>query len=203
VQGNSWSGQLLGLAMYKNELGADQVAQHYQDWIQKGRPTVVEGDPVLALYVFDEHTGRTIHNQVRSGVDLYIPERYLVVHQALLEAPWTEFHRKRTHLDDILINITGFVPLGFFFCAYFSSVRQVKHGVWAAIALGAIVSFTIEVLQAYLPTRDSGVMDVITNTLGTGAGVVLYRVAALPLARALAPKHWASYFGVPSTWSKQ
>jgi len=203
VQGNSWSGQLLGLAMYKSKLSADQVAQHYQDWMQKGNPTVAEGDPVLALYVLDEHTGRTVHNQVRSGVDLYIPERYLVVDQTLLEAPWTEFYRKGAHLDDILINITGFVPLGFFFCAYLTSVRQVKHGVWATIALGAIVSLTIEVLQAYLPTRDSGITDVITNTLGTGVGVALYRVAALPLARALAPKHWASFFGVPSTWGKR
>jgi VanZ family protein len=197
MQGNSWSGQLLGLAIYKSQLTSDQVAQHYQEWMRKGKPMVAESNPALALYLFDERTGRTIHDQVRSGVDLYIPERYLVVHQALLEPPWVEFHRKGPHLDDILINIGGFVPLGFFVCTYFTSVRQVKHALLATIAFGAIVSLTIEVLQAYLPTRDSGLMDVVTNTLGTGVGVALYRVAALPLARALAPKHWASYFGVP------
>ena len=38
LQGNSWSGQLRGLAIYKSELTADQVAQHYQDWMQKGKP---------------------------------------------------------------------------------------------------------------------------------------------------------------------
>jgi VanZ family protein len=203
VQGNSWSGQLLGLAMYKKELSADQVAQHYEDWMKQRKPTVAEGDPVLALYLFDEHTGRTVHNRVKSGVDLYIPDRYLVVHQALLELPWVEFHRRGLHLDDILINIGGFVPLGFFLCAYFTSVRQVKHGVWAAIAFGATVSLTIEVLQAYLPTRDSGVMDVITNTLGTGVGVALYRVVALPLARAFAPKQWASYFETAQPGARQ
>jgi len=189
LQSHSWSGQLRGLAIYKSELTAEQVAQHYQEWTQTGKPKVSENEHALALYVFDEQTGRTIHNQVRSGVDLYIPDRYLVVHQALLEPPWKEFHRQGTHLNDILINIGGFVPLGFFLCAYFTSMRQVKHGVLATIAFGAIVSLTIEVLQAYLPTRYSGVTDVITNTFGTGVGVALYRAALA----ARHSRHWASF----------
>jgi VanZ family protein len=203
LQSDSWSGQLRGLGLYRSELSAAQIAQHYEDWTQKAKLTFTGDEGALALYRFDEHAGKIVHNQVRSEVDLYIPDRYMVVHQALLESPWMEFHRRGTHLDDILINIGGFVPLGFFLCAYFTSVPQVKHGVWVTIAFGAIVSLTIEILQAYLPTRYSGVTDVITNTFGTGVGVALYRVVALPLVRALAPKHWASFFGVPSTWGKR
>jgi VanZ family protein len=170
--------------------------------MQTGEPTVTESDSTLALYPFDEHSGETIHNKVRFGSNLYIPGRYLVIDQAFLESPRKESGRKGTQLNDVLINIAGFVPLGFLLCAYFTSVRQVKHGVWAVIALGAIVSFTIEVLQAYLPTRDSGLTDVMTNTLGTAVGAGLYRIAASPIVRSLTLK-CGSHFDVPSTASRQ
>jgi len=188
LQGNSWPGRLRGLAIYTKELTADEVGQHYQDWTQKGEPNVGDNERALALYLFDEHTGNSIHNQVRSGIDLYIPDRYLVVDQILLEPPWKEFHRQRNYLDNVLINVAGFIPLGFCFSAYFTSVRHLKHGVLATIVFGAIVSLTIEVFQAHLPTRDSGVTDLITNTLGTGIGVTIYRAAALPLAQAFSRK---------------
>jgi glycopeptide antibiotics resistance protein len=112
------------------------------------------------------------------------------VHQTLLELPWNEFHRQWSYLKDVLINIAGFVPLGVFFYAYFSSARRIRCAAVATAILGLIVSLTIEVLQAHLPTRNSGVTDVITNTLGTCIGIVIYRTAALPLTRVLAVRHW-------------
>jgi len=185
LQPNSWSGQLRGLAIYRSELNAAQVVQHYEDWTQKGKPTVVDNESALALYLFDEHTGRIIHNRVRSGTDLYIPERYLVVHQALLEPPWTEFNTSWGYVKNVFINIAGFVPLGFFLYAYFSPMRRMRCAAVATVLLGSMLSLMIEVLQAHLPTRDSGFTDVITNTLGTGVGVVLCRDATLRLTRIL------------------
>ncbi len=197
-QNNSWSGRLRGLAIYRSELDAAQVTQHYEDWTQKGKPTVAQNESALALYLFDEHSGTILHNQVRSGVDLYIPERYLVLDQTLLEPPWKEFHGQWSYLKDVVINIAGFVPLGAFFHAYFSSARRMSWAGVATVISGSVVSLTIEVLQAHLPTRNSGVTDVITNTLGTCIGVVFYRAAALPLARALVARHWVGCFGMRS-----
>jgi VanZ family protein len=79
-----------------------------------------------------------------------------------------------SYRNNVLINIGGFVPLGIFFCAYFSSVRRFDRAVLATIVLGGVFGLTIEVLQAFLPTRDSGMTNITTNILGTGIGAMSY-----------------------------
>ncbi len=98
-----------------------------------------------------------------------------MLHEQFLERPWDEFRQDWNYWKDVGINVAGFIPLGFFFCAYFYSVRRIKRPVLLTVALGFAVSLTIEVLQAFLPTRDSGMTDLITNTLGTAVGVLAFR----------------------------
>jgi hypothetical protein len=172
---DSWSGQLRGLAIYQQELTAVQVHRHFETWTTEGRPEIGGNERVLALYPFDEHEGRVVHDRAGSGIDLHIPERYVIVNEKFLEPPWKEFYRGWSYWKNLGINVAGFIPLGFFFCAYLTSVRRVSRARLLTIILGAAASVTIEVLQAYLPTRDSGMTDIITNTLGTCLGVLLYR----------------------------
>ena len=175
IEADSWSGDLWGLAIFNQELTAAQVSQRYATWVATGRPEISEDERCVALYAFDERSGKTVHNLVGSGIDLDIPDRYLLLHQTFLKPAWEEFEPSWHYLEDVLTNIAGFVPLGFFFFAYFSSVRRIKRAALATILLGAGVSLTIEVLQAYLPTRFSGTTDLITNTSGTCLGVMMYR----------------------------
>jgi len=169
---DGWQGQLKGLAIYNRELTAAEVLHDYNAWTTN-QAEIKNEDPV-ALYLFNEGMGSVVYNQMNSGADLHIPEDYFVLHAPFLKLPWDEFNPSWGYCKDVLINICGFVPLGFFFCAYFSSVRRLDRAVLATIVLGGVVSCTIEVLQAFLPTRDSGMTDIITNTLGTSIGARLY-----------------------------
>jgi VanZ family protein len=173
VATDTWSGQLKGLAIYNRELTASQVMQHYRSWLGSERPGVSALDGAVALYVFNEGRGDVVHNQVGPAADLMIPEHFFVLHQPFLERPWNEYNPGWRYVKDIGINIAGFIPLGFFY-AYFSLVRRVEHPAAVTIAFGFAVSLTIEILQAFLPTRNSGTTDLITNTLGTAIGVIAF-----------------------------
>jgi hypothetical protein len=170
----NWSGQLKGLAVYYRELDAAEVSQNFIEWT-KGNPSdhaLSKG--AVARYLFDEGKGNVVHNRVDSATNLLIPKRFFLLHQQFLERPWNEFHAGWNYWKDVGINVGGFIPLGFFFHAYFVAIRKIKRAAAGlTIALGFAVSLTIEVLQAFLPTRDSGMTDLITNTCGAALGVML------------------------------
>lgn len=161
---NSWRGEIDRLAIYRGVLAQDQVNA---------------GDAALpiadVLYHFDEHRGRSVVDHGQAGVKLLLPERYQVVHQILLEAPWEAFEPSLGYVTDLVINVAGFLPLGFAICALVSARTSQPGAGRLALILGFFVSLTIEVLQSYLPTRNSDLTDVVTNTLGTALGVTLCR----------------------------
>ena len=172
VQNNTWGGQFWGLGIFDRELTPTQVLQHFVAWTNhQGSELGREG--IRTLYLFDEHSGSVARNQVPSQPDLYIPEHYFVLHPKFLEPFWDEFELNWTFAQDVILNIAAFIPLGFFCCAYFSITGRVRP-ILFTIVVGGVVSLTIETLQAYLPTRNSGMTDLITNTLGTSVGALLY-----------------------------
>jgi hypothetical protein len=192
-QPDNWSGQLLGLALYRRELTAVQVVRHYDSWTHGEQPEISGDKGNTVLYLFNERAGRVVHNHARSGVDLYIPEKYFVSDKIFLEPFWKEFSMSRSYWGAAYKNIVGFVPFGFCFCACFSA-RRISRAALVTVILGCLVSLTIEILQAYLPTRDSGTTDLFTNTLGTYIGVAAYRFLSPTLA---AKFPWLPFFGSP------
>jgi hypothetical protein len=178
VTTDDWSGQLRGLAVYGRELTADDVSQHFANWTKGEGKGLAATEGALSLYTFNEEGGNIVHNQIDSATDLLIPDRFFVLHEQFLERPWDEFRQDWNYWNDVGINIAGFIPLGFSFFAYFLTIRKIKRPVLVTVALGFAVSLTIEVLQAFLPTRDSGMTDLITNTLGTAVGVLAFKYGA-------------------------
>jgi hypothetical protein len=170
---DNWSGQLKGLAVYDRALTTAEVSQHYENWTTGEQANLAASEGAIGLYLFNEENGSVVHNQVDPATDLHIPEWFFVLHEQFLERPWDEFRPDWNYWKDLGINIVGFIPLGVFFCAYFSSMQTTRRAMLFTIAFGFAVSLTIEVLQAFLPTRDSGMTDLITNTFGTALGAVL------------------------------
>jgi hypothetical protein len=173
----AWTGQVRGLAIYASELTAPTVRRHYDTWTKIGRPDLAAQDRIAALYLFDEHAGSVVHNRAGDAANLFIPRTYTVLERAFLQPDWGDFGLSWGYWMNNLKNIAGFVPLGLCFCAYFDLIRKSKRPWLITIVLGCAVSLSIEVLQAYIPSRDSGTTDLVTNTLGTWAGVILYRAA--------------------------
>jgi VanZ family protein len=66
-------------------------------------------------------------------------------------------------LDNVM-NVLLFAPLGM--ALIFQGVKP-----WLALVLCAGLSFSVEVLQFWIPGRDSDLSDVIQNTLGGAAGI--------------------------------
>ena len=173
-QPDSWSGEMLGVAIYRRELTATQVLRHYQTWTDGGRPEIGGDERNLALFLLGEGSGRIVHDSAGSGVNLYLPEKYIVLDQIFLEPFWKEFRMSRSYWGAVLKNIVGFIPFGFCFYACLSA-HKMKSAALLTVILGTLTSVTIEVLQVFLPTRDSGMSDIFTNTLGTWIGMMAFR----------------------------
>jgi VanZ family protein len=197
-QPDSWSGQFLGLAIYERQLNANEVLADYSTWTQTGRPTIGTVEYARALYLFNEHNGAVIHDQAGRGIDLQIPEKYQVVDKIVLEPFWTEFSMSRSYWSAVFKNVVGFVPLGACLFAWLSMSLSPRRAALATITLGTTVSLTIEILQGFLPMRQSGMSDIITNTLGTSIGVASYRILLPLLARC---SRWFS-FSIPPEKSR-
>jgi VanZ family protein len=171
VRYEPWKGDVRGLAIFSKELTAAEALRHYRDWIDRRNPPDLDG--AAARYDFIDGAGQDIHNAILSGPDLEIPKRFLVPYKPLLKSVAREFEPSWNYVEDVAINVAGFVPLGFIFCAYLGCTRNRRQAILYSIVAGGVLSFIIEVLQAYIPQRYSGTTDIITNTLGAAVGAVL------------------------------
>jgi VanZ family protein len=194
VENNSWSGLLQGIAFYDSELSATEVFQHYHDW-STGDRTILTNLRGNTLYLFREGAGKVVHNLGPSKqTDLYIPDHYLVLYPYFLHPFWKSNYLSLASFKDISINILGFAPLGFLLNALFFRSQSRRRSFCAAVLLGALLSLTIEVLQYFLPMRDSDSMDLLMNTLGTTVGAWLYTTEA--------DRHWLARLPiVGSIWN--
>jgi VanZ family protein len=174
---DTWSGELVGLAIYSKSLTPGDAARHYSDW--KSQLADCDLDDAVARYSFHARDRYEIQNEVASGPNLTIPTTFSVPHKGFLLSPVSEYRLDGRYAIDVLVNIAGFVPLGLIICACLSwTVRGQKAIVITVLACG-FLSTGIEILQYYIPRRSSGMTDIITNTVGGLIGAMLLQVSAV------------------------
>ena len=87
----------------------------------------------------------------------------------------------RRFLADIIINLALYIPLG---TAGWLAFR--KHRIPATLALAAVVSASVEMMQLFTPGRVCSTIDLVNNVLGSAigllAGAVLEHLAGTGLA---------------------
>ena len=87
---------------------------------------------------------------------------------AFLTAPWPPY----ITLEDILINIAAYVPLGFLLSIGYGARYGAGVGVLAAAFFAAGLSLSMEAVQMFLPARIASNVDLLTNSLGALIGAM-------------------------------
>jgi len=99
---------------------------------------------------------------------------------------------------DGFLNVLLFVPFGFGLAGKICERGKSLLAVLAiTVAAGALFSYTIEFLQFFIPERDSGWEDVVTNSTGAAVGFLTFQYCGLAVLRLL--NCWETVVGAFAT----
>jgi len=161
-----WSGDIYAFALYDRVMSPSEVAGGWEHW-QGARNLLCAGDGAVACYRLDRRHREEIADLSGSDNTLYMPD-LLVFDKKVLRTPRSKdfFHQ------DTMVNLLGFVPFGFLICLrLFVTGKSSPRGcLFFAAAVGFAVSLAIELTQVWLPGRDSSLLDLTMNTVGSAIG---------------------------------
>jgi hypothetical protein len=160
-----WKGDLLSLSFYPKALSPRDIE--------------APGTTPVIHYGFSEGTGAVCRGGADSRYDLVIPSLFRAPKKGILVPPWRVQKFDRSYWKDTFVNLLGFIPFGFAVYALGRNggERRSSKAMGIVLLLGMAISLFIELLQVYLPTRDSSLTDVINNVLGTYIGARLFQSA--------------------------
>jgi VanZ family protein len=82
---------------------------------------------------------------------------------------------------DVVSNVVGYVPLGFLAVLGMYPRLRRWRALASAIAFSLLLSFTLESLQLYLPSRSASNLDLLANAAGGALGALAALSASRPL----------------------
>jgi hypothetical protein len=138
-------------------------------------PTVdAERQPVLAYDFGAVREGRIASTGTIAG-DLVFPDAFSAPELRPLAWPRQWRPLPRGMIIDIVVNLVGFLPLGF--CVawlFYAKGRSMAVSLVLAVAIGAAISLVIEIAQVWLPGRDSSLPDLLVNVVGAALGAAAF-----------------------------
>jgi VanZ like family len=104
------------------------------------------------------------------------PFRFVNQHSARFLFPFClDGWGKGIYALDIFLNILLFIPFGFGLAEKLRERGRSKVAAFVIVyAVGALLSYAVELMQIYIPMRDSGWGDVITNSSGAAIGALMF-----------------------------
>jgi hypothetical protein len=178
---HSWMGDVYGFAFYGKILNTQDIMIHFNKWSKDQNFLFAKKDKPYILYLFDEKSEVRAFDHGGGNNDLKVSSRMHILEKQILSPPWIGFELNKSSIQDILLNLVGFIPLGFILAATLSQNNVVfkQHAVLMTVVFCFIVSLTIEVLQAWMPSRSSQMMDLMLNTVGALIGAMVCRFLSL------------------------
>jgi hypothetical protein len=162
------------------------MEERYQGWLANGgRPSDTATQPLL-LFHFDEGGGSIIRNHGSIPEPLTIPSRPHALGARALAQDLTGDFPDQSLAHDVALNFAGFLPFGI----AFALVAQTRRSGWFGLLLvttlaGCGLSLFIELGQAWMPSRDSSLRDLVLNTAGAAVGAGLLLMVSKVTGRAL------------------
>ena len=174
---NSWRGDIYGFGLYRYSLSEEEIVDHYHQWKKEQNFYVGEKNKLSLLYLFNEKAGAKAIDHSGNQQNLNIPASTKVLNQRFLNPPRNGLKLSLLDIDDIIVNFIGFMPFGFILSATLYKLGSGfrKHRVLLAVVICFAVSLTIEILQAWIPSRNSDLLDLVLNTIGGLIGAVIYQ----------------------------
>ncbi|MFZ7125746.1 MAG: VanZ family protein [Desulfobacterales bacterium] len=174
---HSWEGDIFGIALFDTVLTRSDIENHFSRWSDRNDFSFLRRENPKRLWVLDPQPGIQTADQADGDPHLEIPRKMRVLKKEILALPFQTNQVNLPFFQDIIINLVGFMPIGFFMYATLLSRGEgmERHGFGLTVSVCFLLSIFIEVVQAWIPSRSSELLDLTMNTMGAAAGALFYR----------------------------
>ena len=176
--GSDWQGNILGLTVYNCVVTEKEIERDFAAGYIRDSSGSVPRNTIVARYDFAESSGDKVRNTVGAKYDLTIPRVFEPLRHTILATASGSTRFSISKLQDIFLNIFGFIPFGYVAMLSFRGFTSLRQLSTLVVLAGFSLSLGTELVQIFLPTRSSSLIDLATNTLGSAFGVLFFTIVA-------------------------